>query len=240
MNIPIVINDYSGNVNYSEENCAGPSQEENLVTQANQENYLSPPDEENRQMNIDDNLAPLEDQAHASPAPNSQLDRSSTTYSSYTRHSSAHIEFHKQFTQNSFGQACKICDRLWFKNDLKNLNDENMKFVKTFLPNVDEHSIAVCSTCRTSIQKKSIPQMAVYNGFEYPIIPNNLLNCPLDLVSERLISPRIPFMQIRRLRNVHGQYGIYGQVINVPVEVNTMVNSLPRNISCLLYTSRCV
>ena len=37
-------------------------------------------------------------------------------------------------------------------------------------------------------------------------------------------------MQIRRLRHVHGQYGIYGQVINVPVSVNTMVNRLPRDI----------
>ncbi|GFW20814.1 hypothetical protein TNCV_1050351 [Trichonephila clavipes] len=33
----------------------------------------------------------------------------------------------------------------------------------------------------------------------------------LDLVSERLISPRIPFMIIRRLRRVHGgQFGILG------------------------------
>ncbi|GFW82168.1 helitron_like_N domain-containing protein [Trichonephila clavipes] len=31
-------------------------------------------------------------------------------------------------------------------------------------------------------------------------------------------SPRIPFMQIRRLRHVLGQFGIYGQVINVPME----------------------
>lgn len=37
-------------------------------------------------------------------------------------------------------------------------------------------------------------------------------------------------MQIRRLRHVNGQYGIYGQIINVPVEVNTMVKLLPRNI----------
>ncbi|XP_024944920.1 uncharacterized protein LOC112494970, partial [Cephus cinctus] len=99
---------------------------------------------------------------------------------------------------------------------------------RTFLPDVDPHSIAVCSTCRSSIHKKSIPNMAVYNGFEYPTIPANLQNCLLDLVFERLISPRIPFMQIRRLRHVHGQYGIYGQVINVPVEVNTMVNKLSR------------
>lgn len=37
-------------------------------------------------------------------------------------------------------------------------------------------------------------------------------------------------MQIRRLRYVNGQYGIYGQIMNVPVEVNTMVNLLPRHI----------
>lgn len=37
-------------------------------------------------------------------------------------------------------------------------------------------------------------------------------------------------MQIRRLRHVNGQYGIFGQIINVPVEVNTMVKQLPRNI----------
>ncbi|GFT89712.1 helitron_like_N domain-containing protein [Trichonephila clavipes] len=70
----------------------------------------------------------------------------------------------------------------------------------------------------------------VYNGFKYPPFPQHLKNFPLDLVTERLISPRIPFMQIRRLRHVLGQFGIYGQVINVPIEVNTMVNSLPRNI----------
>lgn len=161
----------------------------------------------------------------------SLANRSSATYSSYARDSSAHVQFHKQFIQNGFGHACKICDRLWFKNDLKNLNDQSMEFVRTFLSNIYENSIAVCSTCRASIQIQSIPNMAVHNGFKYPAIPDNLLNCPLDLVSGRLISPRIPFMQIRRLRRVHGQYGIYGQVINVPVEANTMVNKLPRNIN---------
>ncbi len=52
----------------------------------------------------------------------------------------------------------------------------------------------------------------------------------LNLVTERLVSPRIPFMQIRRLRHVHGQYGIYGQIINVPISINTMVRQLPRDI----------
>lgn len=157
--------------------------------------------------------------------------RSSAIYSYWTRDSSAHMEFQKQFIQNGFGYVCIICDRLWFKNDLKNLNDEGMEFVRTFLPNIDENPIAVCYTCRASIQIQSIPNMAAHNGFKYPAIPDSLLNYPLDLISERLISPRIPFMQIRKLRNIHGQYGIYGEVINVPVEADTMVNKLPRNIN---------
>ncbi len=33
-------------------------------------------------------------------------------------------------------------------------------------------------------------------------------------------------MQIRRLRYVLGQYGITGQVINVPVNVDNMVQTL--------------
>ena len=41
-------------------------------------------------------------------------------------------------------------------------------------------------------------------------------------MAERLISPQIPFMHIRRLRHVQGQFGIYGQIINVPVAVYTM------------------
>ncbi|GFX58078.1 uncharacterized protein TNCV_4048361 [Trichonephila clavipes] len=41
----------------------------------------------------------------------------------------------------------------------------------------------------------------------------------LDPISIRLISPWLPFMQIRRLR-YEGNYGIVGQVINVPVDVS--------------------
>jgi hypothetical protein len=48
---------------------------------------------------------------------------------------------------------------------------------------------------------------------------------PLDSISARLISPRLPFIQIRRLR-YEGNYGIVGQVINVPVDVNTMERCL--------------
>ena len=92
----------------------------------------------------------------------------------------------------------------------------------------DLQEIRVCGTCSTSIKKNKIPNLAAFNGFKYPDVPENLPK--LDLVSERLISPRFPFMQIRRLRHVQGQYGIYGQVINVPVSVNNMVKHLPRDV----------
>lgn len=61
----------------------------------------------------------------------------------------------------------------------------------------------------------------------YPPKPQELP--PLDPIAERLISPRLPFMQIRRLRH-EGNYSIVGQVINIPVDVNNMVQHLPRSL----------
>lgn len=156
------------------------------------------------------------------------------TYSFFQQNSSAHREFHKDFIENDFGHACDICDRLWFQKDLKifvnNDTTPNIEFIRTMLKNVNVTEVKICSTCLNVIKKNRVPSLSVYNEFEYPPFPENLKSFPLDLVTERLISPRILFMQIRRLRHVHGQYGIYGQVINVPIEVNTMVHTLPRNV----------
>ena len=54
----------------------------------------------------------------------------------------------------------------------------------------------------------------------------------LDLtpLEERLVSPRIPFMQIRELPR-GGQLLIHGNVVNVPSDVNSTVQTLPRPIS---------
>ncbi|VVC94777.1 unnamed protein product, partial [Leptidea sinapis] len=61
-----------------------------------------------------------------------------------------------------------------------------------------------------TIKKLKIPPLSVYNGFKYPPIPECLTDFPLVWYLKD-ISPRIPFIQIRRLRHVYGQYGIYGQ-----------------------------
>lgn len=164
----------------------------------------------------------------------SQHNLSVQAYSSFQQNSSAHWEFQKDFLDNDYDHVCDICDRLWFKKDLKILvtNDTtpNIQLIRTMIENADLAVIKICSSFLRTINKNRVPPLSVYNGFKYSPLPGNLRNSQLDLVTERLISPRIPFMQIRRLRHVHGQFEIYGQVINVPIRVNTMVHSLPRHI----------
>ena len=70
--------------------------------------------------------------------------------------------------------------------------------------------------------------MSKSNGFVYPPKPDHLP--PLDPVGLRLVSPRLPFIQIRRLRH-EGGYGIVGQIVNVPVDVDEMVMCLPGKLS---------
>ena len=52
----------------------------------------------------------------------------------------------------------------------------------------------------------------------------------LTSLEERLISPRIPFMQIRELPR-GGQLSIHGNIVNVPSDVNSTVHNLPRSLS---------
>lgn len=128
-----------------------------------------------------------------------------------------------------FGYMCSVCERLWFQKDLKSPRAEHEDLLRVIIENYDTSmNISLCNTCFQAIERKLIPTMSKYNGFKYEVVPAYLP--PLDCISERLVYPRIPFMQIRRLRHVHGQYGIYGQIINVPVDVDNMVKHLPRNI----------
>ena len=49
----------------------------------------------------------------------------------------------------------------------------------------------------------------------------------LTNLEERLVAPRIPFMQLRELPR-GGQISIHGNVVNIPTNVNTTVSVLPR------------
>ncbi|XP_043273933.1 uncharacterized protein [Venturia canescens] len=154
---------------------------------------------------------------------------SSLNYDNITKHKRAHEKFDQKFRENPFGYSCTVCDRLWFKNDLKKAPHSCEDLLKKITNINNINDAMICSTCKFAIDRQIIPILSTYNGFKYPKIPSHLPK--LNLVSQRLISPRLPFMQIRRLRHVHGQRGIYGETINVPISVDTMVNQLPRDIN---------
>lgn len=150
----------------------------------------------------------------------------------WVRWASSINRFKKYFRDNEFGHACSVCDRLWFKNDLVSLQNHQKHILTTWhsqenVPLPHEGYSVVCNTCKLSLNKGYVPKMATVNGFYYPDIPSKLP--PLDPITERLISPRLPFMQVRRLRH-NLCYGIMGQIINVPVDVNKMVQCLPRQL----------
>ncbi|XP_028036181.1 uncharacterized protein LOC114247409 [Bombyx mandarina] len=143
------------------------------------------------------------------------------------------VRFKSTFLDNDFGHACSICDRLWFKNDLKPITEPQLEVISEWFvkenrrPRREEYEM-VCNTCKRSLNKKSMPPLAKVNGFSYPDEPPALP--PLDPISERLISPLLPFMQVRRLRH-DASYGIVGQVINLPTDVQQMVKCLPRQLN---------
>ena len=96
--------------------------------------------------------------------------------------------------------------------------------------NFDDHGyhnhdqVLLYSSCAAALAAEKIPTLAAYNGLQYPPKPRNLPD--LNAISARLISPRLPFMQIRRLRQQTGSYTIIGQIINVPIDVQSTINSV--------------
>ncbi|MDD9361358.1 MAG: hypothetical protein PV344_00265, partial [Anaplasma sp.] len=124
---------------------------------------------------------------------------------------------------------------MWFSNSLVTISSIRNDQARTnalavlqreFPTSSGEYKI--CSSCKDSLVAGKVPPMSVSYGYTYPPKPDHLP--PLNPVEERLIAPRLPFMSIRRLTHGNGQYGIKGQVVNVPINVPTTVQCLPRNI----------
>lgn len=81
--------------------------------------------------------------------------------------------------------------------------------------------------CHVAIQKGKTPQFWLHYGLSFPSIPNEL---KLSQLEERLVSPRLPFMQLREMPR-GGQVNIRGNVVNVTADVNSNIKSLPRMMS---------
>ncbi|XP_028418500.1 uncharacterized protein LOC114543885 [Dendronephthya gigantea] len=82
----------------------------------------------------------------------------------------------------------------------------------------------LCQTCNNHLTKGKVPPCAIANGMKFPERPSffdlNELEC-------RLIAPRLAFQKIFQAPR-GGQLKITGNVVNVPADVNSTVNVLPR------------
>ncbi|VDI57227.1 Hypothetical predicted protein [Mytilus galloprovincialis] len=99
---------------------------------------------------------------------------------------------------------CTSCEQTWFCDSVV-----NSKTVKMTTPANMSHCFTnfksvqdiewICHTCLNAIKKQRIPRFSIANKMGFPQRPKELNLYPLE---ERLLSLRIPFMQIRQLPRV--------------------------------------
>ncbi|KAH7943614.1 hypothetical protein HPB52_009514 [Rhipicephalus sanguineus] len=92
----------------------------------------------------------------------------------------------------------------------------------------DHGELKLCRTFRETVVRGPVPQFSVTNAFKYRDKPASLPR--LFELEERMVSPRIPFMNIRRLTHGYGQYGIRGNVIYMRIDVQETLKLLPRSV----------
>ena len=132
----------------------------------------------------------------------------------------------------SVSYVCSCCHQTWFKHSVREVSSLNSisSLNKTLLQECVTGFLSVanrewiCSTCIYNIRRDKVPKLAVINGMKFPYRPPEM---NLNNLEERLISLRIPFMQIRAL-NSGGQFSLKGSVVNVPAEIEPTIRALPR------------
>ncbi len=126
---------------------------------------------------------------------------------------------------------CTCCHQTWFRHSvvntssIKSVEKEIQEMCFTRRCSVDDKEW-LCITCHISLKQGKIPRLAVINGLKFPDKPPELYLHPLE---ERLISLRIPFMTLYELPR-GGQLQMQGSVVNVPVDIAPVVQSLPRTL----------
>ena len=140
------------------------------------------------------------------------------------------VECLKQFDENiAVGPlfVCTCCHQTWFRKSVSLLKNTTIRKCSfnycTKLKSVKSEEW-ICHTCLSALKDGKVPKLSVANGMKWPNKPPEL---DLHQLEERLIALRIPFMQIRELPR-GGQYSLKGNVINVPVDIQPTVDSLPR------------
>ena len=141
--------------------------------------------------------------------------------------------FHKNIGQGP-EFICTCCDQMWYKSSVIKCDANRYK---TCSQNIVKSCVTgfksaydtewICITFDSNLKKGKIPSCSKANKMSFPDKPDLLNLTPLE---ERLISPRILFMQIRELPR-GGQLSIHGNIVNVPSDVNLTVHCLSRSLS---------
>jgi hypothetical protein len=104
--------------------------------------------------------------------------------------------FHKIFVSNTFGHVCDVCDRIWFKLNLSLITVSQVALLEEEF--VNERALLptfkLCSACRQALNAKKVPSLSRSNSCKCLEHPTHVP--PLDPITERLISPRLPFMLV--------------------------------------------
>lgn len=96
--------------------------------------------------------------------------------------------------------VCTCCDQLWYRSSVIKCNPNgykmcSQKIVESCLTGIKsvDNTEWIYSTCHSNIKLGKLPSCAKANKMTFPVKPDILHMTDLE---ERLISPRIPFMQI--------------------------------------------
>ena len=117
--------------------------------------------------------------------------------------------------------VCRSCSQTWFKHSVREATGISEGILSKFGFQQDD---LICNTCYKYLKSEKIPPCSSMNGLMFPQKPPEL---DLTSLEERLVAPRIPFMQLRE-KPRGGQLSITGNVVNVPADVTSTVKKLPR------------
>ncbi|KAG0431995.1 hypothetical protein HPB47_021309 [Ixodes persulcatus] len=113
--------------------------------------------------------------------------------------------FRREFAENLFGVTCAVCDRIWFAVDVSMIGGVSDKknretggcALRQCIESAVVYKEPACGTCRDFLLKGAVPWFATVNGYKYPPVPEHVPR--LNVVEERLVAPRLPFMSLRQL-----------------------------------------
>ena len=130
--------------------------------------------------------------------------------------------------------VCTCCHRMMYKPNVrpyhkgkfpKLTEEQRAVILEAFMYTSTDGRTWICVTCDRSLQKGNMPRQAKANGLGLFDIPPELSQ--LNEVEIRLLSRRIPFMKIVALPKGK-QKAIHGPAVNVPTQLDTICNLLPR------------